>query len=148
MKPNSGKTFAKAWREWLKKAQTDPRAQAKIDRVVKHPEFELYNINNDPWELNNLADNPEYTKKLWEMHAQLKAEMEKLNDAFSTVDPKDAKRAKKRKPERPKGTESTEKLEPSKLTDKMKQREARKKARQKSKEEESKQNQRSAIIHD
>ena len=131
MKPNSGKTFAKAWSTWLEKAQTDPTAQAKIDRVVKHPEFELYNTKNDPWELKNLADNPEYTKKLWEMHAQLKAEMEKLNDAFSTVDPKDAKRAKKRKPERPKGTEPTEKPEPSKLTDKQKRSEIRKQARQK-----------------
>ena len=69
--------------------------------------------------------------------AQLKADMEKLKDAFSTVDPKHAKRAKKGNPERPKGTESTEKPEPSKLTDKQKRREARKKARQKSKEEES-----------
>ncbi len=134
MKPTSGKFFAKVWREWLKKAQTDPAAQAKINRVVKHPEFELYDIKNDPWELNNLADNPEYTQKLREMHAQLKADMEKLKDAFSTVDPKDAKRAKKGKPERPKGIDPVEK--PG-LTDKQKKREARKKARQKSKEEES-----------
>ena len=64
--------------------------------------------------------------------------METLNDAFSTVDPKDAKRAKKGKLERPKGTESLEEPEPSKLTDKQKQRAARKKARQQSKEEETK----------
>jgi len=137
MKPNSGKFFARAWREWLEKAQTDPAAEAKIDRVVKHPEFELYNIRNDPWELNNLAGNPEYAQVVAEMHAQLKADMEKLKDTFSTVDPRDARRARKGTPERPKGTESTEKLEPSKLTDKQKTREARKKARQKRKEEES-----------
>jgi len=133
MKPTSGKFFARAWREWLKKAQTDPAAQAKIDRVVKHPEFELYDIKNDPWELNNLADKPEHTQKLREMHVQLKADMEKLKDAFSTVDPKAAKRAKKVKAERPKGTAP---LEKPGLTDKQKRREARKKARQKSKEEE------------
>jgi len=136
MKPTSGKTFAKAWRTWLDQAKTDPTAQAKIDRVVKHPEFELYDIQNDPWELNNLAENSDYTQKVGEMHTQLKAEMDKLKDAFSTVDPKVAKRAKKGKPERSKGTESTEKPEPSKLTDKQKKREARKKARQKSKERE------------
>jgi len=133
MKPTSGKFFARAWREWLKKAQTDPAAQAKIDRVVKHPEFELYDIKNDPWELNNLADKPEHTQKLREMHVQLKADMEKLKDAFSTVDPKAAKRAKKGKPERQKGTAP---LEKPGLTNKQKRREARKKARQKSKEEE------------
>ncbi|MDG2168786.1 MAG: hypothetical protein P8L44_12780 [Opitutales bacterium] len=95
MEPKSGKFFAKAWREWLGKAQTDPAAQEKIDRVVKHPEFELYNIKNDPWELDNLAHNPAYLPKLEAMHAQLKADMETLNDAFSTVDPKDLKREKK-----------------------------------------------------
>ena len=95
MEPKSGKFFAKAWREWLGKAQTDPAAQAKIDRVVKHPEFELYNIKNDPWELDNLAHNPAYSPKLEEMHAQLKADMETLNDAFSTVDPKAEKRKRK-----------------------------------------------------
>ncbi|MDB4394255.1 sulfatase-like hydrolase/transferase [Rhodopirellula sp.] len=133
MKPNSSKFFAKAWKEWLEKAQTDPTAQAKIDRVVKHPEFELYNIKNDPWELNNLADNPEHTKKLREMHAQLQAEMEKLKDAFSTIDPKEAKRDKRGKRERPKGGEPTENPEAPELTDKQKRREARKQARKKGK---------------
>ena len=133
MKPNSSKFFAKAWKEWLEKAQTDPTAQAKIDRVVKHPEFELYNIKNDPWELYNLADNPQHTRKLREMHAQLQTEMEKLKDAFSTVDPKEAKRAKKGKPVRPKGSEPTENPESTEFTDKQKRREARKQARKKGK---------------
>lgn len=48
MEPKINKFFAKAWREWLGKAKTDPAAQAKIDLVVKHPEFELYNIQEDP----------------------------------------------------------------------------------------------------
>lgn len=134
MKPTSGKFFARAWREWLEKAQTDPAAQAKVDRVVKHPEFELYDIKNDPWELNNLAGKPEYAPGVREMHAQLQAEMKKLKDTFSTADPRDAKRARKGKPERPKAAEPTEVPEPSELTDKQKRREARKKARQKSKE--------------
>ena len=95
MDSNSGKTFAKAWREWVEKAKSDPDAQAKIDRVLKHPEFELYNVKNDPWELDNLANNPEYIQKVEEMHAQLKADMEKLNDSFQTADPKKAKREKK-----------------------------------------------------
>jgi hypothetical protein len=135
MKPTSSKFFAKAWREWLEKAETDPAAQEKVDRVVKHPEFELYHIKNDPWELNNLAENPDYTQNVGEMHAQLKAEMDKLKDVFSTVDPKAAKRAKKGKPERSQGTEPTEKPKPSELTDKQKKREARKQARKKGKEE-------------
>ncbi len=95
MDAKSGKFFAKSWREWLEQAKTDPDAQAKIDRIVKHPEFELYNIKNDPWELENLATNPEYFQKVEAMHAQLKADMERLNDSFSTVDPKAVKKAQK-----------------------------------------------------
>ncbi|MGB0144426.1 MAG: sulfatase family protein [Akkermansiaceae bacterium] len=97
MKPNSGKFFAKAWREWLAMAKTNPVAQGKIDRVVKHPEFELYHHKSDPWELKNLAGNPQYAAKVAEMHIQLKTEMEKLNDSFSQEDPKAKKREKKEK---------------------------------------------------
>ena len=128
MKPNSSKFFAKAWQEWLDKAETDPTAQAKIDRVIKHPEFELYNINEDPWELNNLAQKPGYTDKISEMHAQLQTEMERLKDAFSTVDPKDAKRVKKGRSEKTKRGELTQKPD---LKDKQKRREAKKQARKK-----------------
>ncbi len=125
MEPRSGKTFARAWREWQEKARTDPDAQAKIDRVMKHPEFELYNIKKDPWELDNLAGNPEYTRKVEEMHARLRADMEKLNDSFSTADPKDAKRARKEKARPADVPEPAAKPEPSKLTDKQKLRDAR-----------------------
>ena len=52
-----------------------------------------------------------YGPKLAEMHAQLKADMEALNDAFSTVDPKDLKRAKKEQAEQAEQTDRSEKQE-------------------------------------
>ncbi|MGB0370991.1 MAG: sulfatase family protein [Opitutales bacterium] len=97
MAPKSGKTFARTWREWLVEAKSNPSAETQIDRVLVHSEFELYNIQDDPWELNNLADNPEYAKVVKEMHAQIKADMASLNDVFSTVDPKAEKRERKGK---------------------------------------------------
>ena len=95
MKESSSKSFAEAWREWLEIAKTDPTAQTQIDRVTKHPKFELYNIKNDPWEMCNLAKIPEYAAKVEEMTAQLESEMEKLNDVFSMEDPKKDKKAAK-----------------------------------------------------
>jgi len=106
MDPKSGKFFAKAWREWLDVAKTDPDARVKVDRIVKQPEFQLFNIQKDPWEVDNLAGNPEYAQKVAEMHARLKADMERLNDSFSFVDPKAAKKAQKESAE---GQASTEK---------------------------------------
>ena len=96
MNPKSKKFFAGVWREWVKVAKADPDAQAQIERVVKHPEFELYNIKKDPWELENLASKPEYAGKVEEMRAQLKAEMKRLNDTFSTTDPKKEKKERRK----------------------------------------------------
>jgi arylsulfatase A-like enzyme len=108
MDAKSNKFFAKAWKGWAEKAKTDPDAQAKIDRVLKHPEFELYDINKDPWELENLANNPEYSQKLEEMHAQLQAEMERLGDAFSAADAKKDKRERKAQAEQAAQSEKKE----------------------------------------
>ena len=128
------KFFAKTWQEWLSVAKTDSAAQEQVDRVVKHPEFELYNVKNDPWELNNLATNPEYASVVKEMHAQLKADMDKMNDEFSTADPKAAKKAKKAKQkeqgEDPKKKKSAKKKgsdsDQSNKADKKKKREKKK----------------------
>jgi uncharacterized sulfatase len=97
MMDKGGKFFGKVWQGWLEKAKTDPDAQAKIDRVLKHPEFELYNVKEDPWELNNLAGNPEYSQKLAAMHAHLKADMKRLGDSFTSIDYKAIKRERKGK---------------------------------------------------
>jgi uncharacterized sulfatase len=99
MMDKGGKFFGQVWQGWLEKAKTDPDAQAKVDRVLKHPEFELYNVKEDPWELNNLAGNPEHSQKLAAMHAQLKADMKQLNDSFTAIDYKSVKREKKGKDE-------------------------------------------------
>ena len=96
MDPKSSKFFAGVWQEWVEKARTDPDARGKIERVVKHPEFELYNIKDDPWELDDLAGNPEYAQIVKEMHARLKADMETLNDTLSTADPKKDKQERRR----------------------------------------------------
>lgn len=95
MNPKSSKFFGGVWREWLEFAQTDSNAQATIDRVLKRPEFELYDIQKDPWELENLAENPEYAQVLAEMQAQIKADMERMGDTFSFTDPKQEKLEKK-----------------------------------------------------
>ena len=50
---------------------------------MKHPEFELYDMKADPWEINNLAGKPEYAEKVKRMHKELKAEMAKLDDSFT-----------------------------------------------------------------
>jgi N-sulfoglucosamine sulfohydrolase len=59
------------WDSWDEAAKTDPKAAAIIKRYYTRPEFELFDLDKDPLELDNLADNPEYKVEL----AKLKSEL-------------------------------------------------------------------------
>ncbi|MEZ6058338.1 MAG: sulfatase [Planctomycetaceae bacterium] len=49
----------------------DPRAAELVNRYLHRPEIELYDIINDPLELNNLAASPEYADVMVELRAEL-----------------------------------------------------------------------------
>lgn len=48
------------YRSWLAKAKSDPEAERAVERFRKHPEIQLYDLSQDPWELENLAELPEH----------------------------------------------------------------------------------------
>lgn len=50
----------KMYLSWLVDAGHDKTASALIQRFRKHPEFELFDLDKDPEELNNLANDPEF----------------------------------------------------------------------------------------
>lgn len=60
------------WDSWDEAAKTDPKAAAIIERYYIRPEFQLFDLDKDPLELDNLADNPEYKNKLAKLRAELK----------------------------------------------------------------------------
>lgn len=65
---------------WLEKAKSDPAAEKMVQRFRKQPEFQLFDLDADPQEMNNLANNPEYTSKLQELKASISAWMTQQND--------------------------------------------------------------------
>ena len=65
---------------WKEKAKTDPDAAEKVRRYHHRPAEELYDIVNDPYEWNNLADNPEYAKVKAQLKKQLSAWMKDQGD--------------------------------------------------------------------
>ena len=75
-----GKMFHQAWLEWVKKAETDPDAKVKVDHVVRHPEFELYDVTKDPFEVNNLANDPQHSGTVQELFEELKKSLGELKD--------------------------------------------------------------------
>ena len=82
--------------EWYlswKAADTD-QAHKIMNRYKNRPEFELYDIKKDPFEMNNLADVKKYSKKKAELTMELQKWMKQQNDTGAD---KDRPRAPKNK---------------------------------------------------
>ncbi len=48
------------WASWLKLAEEDESVIGRVRHYRQRPAEELYNLGEDPWELNNLALDPQY----------------------------------------------------------------------------------------
>ena len=48
--------------------------------TARRPEFELYDLNQDPYQLHNLADDPTYAVIIQELSSKLMAELQSSND--------------------------------------------------------------------
>jgi uncharacterized sulfatase len=74
-------TTATEFKSWLALAATGHAdAIAKTSRYQKRPKFELYDIQKDPLEMNNLAGNPTLTKIQKDLYRGLRAWMKSCND--------------------------------------------------------------------
>jgi N-sulfoglucosamine sulfohydrolase len=69
------------WRGVLKSGST-MYGKRSIDAFKHRPKYELYDLENDPDELVNLADDPKHSSILHENLAQLKAFQERTNDKW------------------------------------------------------------------
>lgn len=74
------------WEAWKSSEESDPKAAFLINRFVHRPEFEFYDIENDPWEMNNLANNPEYQDRIKKMKEALKKWMKQQGDKGAEMD--------------------------------------------------------------
>ncbi len=59
------------WDSWDKAARKDSRAAAIVASYFTRPEFELFDLEDDPHERSNLAYKAEYQSKLKELQAEL-----------------------------------------------------------------------------
>ena len=59
------------WNSWVKKAETDERAGRVVQKYLHRPLEELYDLENDPYQMNNLASYPEYSGTLRSLKEQL-----------------------------------------------------------------------------
>jgi uncharacterized sulfatase len=70
----------KCWQSWLRDAETNTEAALIVKRWVKRPKVEFYDTQNDPYELINLAKDPEYTEIMKRMKKKLESWMAQQGD--------------------------------------------------------------------
>ncbi len=72
------KTFY--WHTWLAKAETDATARRFVDGYQRRPQFELYDLRKDKYELKNLANAPAMKDIKDDLFEQLQAFMKQQGD--------------------------------------------------------------------
>ena len=93
---------------------SSPRAKALVHKLNHRPEFELYNLSSDPYELQNEIDNPEYKQVADTLKKRLFARLAELGDSDpiatekSLIDEQN-KEAAQKKPKKTKKQEAKEK---------------------------------------
>ena len=68
------------FQSWQAKAANDPDAAEKVRRYQHRAGEELYDVANDPYEWNNLANDPRYAEVKQELRAQLRQWMKAMGD--------------------------------------------------------------------
>ena len=74
---------SKVWTCWL---YGDEYAKSMANRYVHRPAIEFYDTKNDPWEMNNLASDKKYAKKIAEMKQVLEQWMKEQGDKGANMD--------------------------------------------------------------
>jgi len=73
-------TGGKPWHSWIEKAKTDVAAKAIVTRYQHRPREELYDLSRDPFEMDNLADEPAQAELIKSLRSQLAAWCEAQGD--------------------------------------------------------------------
>lgn len=68
------------YQSWLARKKEKPAIEQAVQRFRKHPDLQLYNLSQDPWEQNNLAQNPEQAMRVKELKSAIQTWMEEQGD--------------------------------------------------------------------
>ncbi|MGQ8335475.1 sulfatase family protein [Sunxiuqinia sp. A32] len=74
------------WDSWVRDAETSVEAKHWVDRYISRPAIEFYDIENDPWELNNLASEENLQPIIRKMEKELYNWMKKQGDPGKELD--------------------------------------------------------------
>ena len=84
------------WSTWVFATADDPHAYAMVHRYMHRPAEELYRTSDDPFELANLADDPQYAEVKARLAAELDRWMHEQGDPGIALDTREAWTARRR----------------------------------------------------
>ncbi len=61
------------WQQWMFDSESNPQAYALVQRYMRRPAEQVYHTASDPYEMNNLADDP----KVADIKSRLSAELDR-----------------------------------------------------------------------
>ena len=76
----TGPHYLPHWDSWVEKAKSNEHARAMVDAYQHRPSEELYDLEKDPYEMENLAGRPEYESILKNMRQRLSGWRRSQND--------------------------------------------------------------------
>lgn len=85
MNPNHKNSL---WSSWIEKDSTSSGAGRLVTRITTRPAIEFYDLQKDPYELNNLAGDAAYANMIATYTARLKEWMQQQNDEGASIDRK------------------------------------------------------------
>ncbi len=75
--------FSMTWKSWIKAARTDVALRQRMQKLMQRPPEELYDLEADPWEMRDLAEDPEHATALARMRTELERWMRESGDPLS-----------------------------------------------------------------
>jgi len=77
----AGPHFLPFWNSWVEKAESNEAAAKIVDAYQHRSAEELFDVENDPDEMHNLAGDPDYETRKLELREQLAAWCAKQGDS-------------------------------------------------------------------
>jgi len=75
-----GDAYHPYWDSWVELAKTDAAAKTRVNQFQHRPQHELYDLTKDPFEKNNIADDPANAKLLESLQRELNRWREEQGD--------------------------------------------------------------------
>ena len=80
------------WLSWVWASEANPRAYDLVERYLRRPAEELYDTEQDPYEMKNLADDAQAAQVRATLSAALDRWMKEQDDPGAAVDTREAYR--------------------------------------------------------